>query len=38
MIPAGCSLACPTVSYNVTGYEGGPALPEDDELFLGQDS
>ena len=28
----------PTVHHDLTGYDCGPALPEDDESFLGQDS
>ena len=27
-----------TVHHDLTGYDCGPALPEDDEPFLGQDS
>ena len=38
MVPAVCSPGRPTVRHNVTGYDGGPALPEEDEPLLGQDS
>ena len=34
----GRSLGRPTVRHNVTGYDGGPALPEEYEPLLGQDS
>ena len=38
MVPAARGPARPTVHYDVTGYDRGPALPNDDEPFLGQDS
>ena len=38
MVPAARSPGRPTVHHDVTGYDGGPALPEDDEPFLGQGS
>jgi len=38
MVLAACSPGCPTVHHHVTGYDRGPALPEDNEPFLGQDS
>ena len=38
MVPAARSPGRPTVRHNVTGYDGGPALPEEYEPLLGQDS
>ena len=38
MIPAARSPGRPTVHHDVTGHDCGPALPDDDEPFLGQDS
>ena len=38
MVPAARSPGRPTVHHDVTGYDCGPALPEDEEPFLGQDS
>jgi hypothetical protein len=38
MAPAVCSTGRSTVHHDITGHDCGPALPEDDEPFLGQDS
>ena len=38
MVLAACGPGRPTVHHDVTGHDCGPALPEDDEPFLGQDS
>ena len=38
MVPAACSTGRPTVYRDVTGHDCGPALPEDDKPFVGQDS
>jgi hypothetical protein len=34
MVPAARSPGRPTIRDDVTGYDCGPALPEDDEPFL----
>ena len=38
MVPAAASPARAAVHHNVTCYDCGPALPNDDEPFLGQHS
>ena len=38
MIPAARCPGRPAVHHDVTGYDRGPALPNDDKPFLGQDS
>ena len=37
MVPATRSPGRPAVHYDVTGYDRGPALPDDYEPFVGQD-
>ena len=38
MVLAACDTGNSTVHRDVTGHDCGPALPEDNEPFLGQDS
>jgi hypothetical protein len=38
MIPAARNPGRPTLHHHVTGYDRGPARPEDHEPFPGQDS